>query len=219
MNALPTIAVILALSGGELIIIAVIALILLAGKYLPGFFIGLGQGIRDFRKASRDVQKHLDEAAGEVGEHAGGAFGKPVADALTHANQAAEFLDPPALQPGQLVRNMRDTLILWIAQGFGIGRVPFAPGTFGSLLGVGYWWLLTRGGSWVYWPVFVLGLLLAVWLSGAAAEILRKPDPANVVIDEICAMPLALAGIGHVWWHVVLGFVWFRVFDVWKPPP
>jgi phosphatidylglycerophosphatase A len=114
---------------------------------------------------------------------------------------------------------MRDRLMLFFATGFGVGRLPVAPGTAGSLVGVAYWWLLTRGGTWVYWPVFALVVLAAVWLSAAAAEIQRKPDPPSVVIDEICAMPLALAGIGHEWWQVALGFVWFRVFDVWKPPP
>ncbi len=114
---------------------------------------------------------------------------------------------------------MRDRLIQFLASGFGAGFVPLAPGTAGSLVGVGYWWLLTRGGAWVYWLVFAVVVLVAVWLSGAAAEIQRRPDPPSVVIDEICAVPLALAGIGHEWWHVALGFVWFRVFDVWKPPP
>jgi phosphatidylglycerophosphatase A len=107
-------------------------------------------------------------------------------------------------------------LAKFIATGFGIGYVPLAPGTAGSLLGVGYWLLLS---GWFYWPVTILVVLLAVWLSGIASEIHREADPSCVVIDEICAVPIALAGIGHVWWHVALGFVWFRVFDVWKPPP
>lgn len=114
---------------------------------------------------------------------------------------------------------MRERLILFLATGFGVGRLPVAPGTAGSLVGVAYWWLLTHGAVWLYWPLFALVALAAVWLCGAAAEIQRKPDPPSVVMDEICAMPLALAGIGHEWWQVALGFLWFRVYDVWKPPP
>ena len=114
---------------------------------------------------------------------------------------------------------MCDRLITFLATGFGVGNSPIAPGTFGSLMGVGYWWLLMRAAPWAYWPVTVLIVVLAVWCSGLAAESLRKPDPPSVVIDEICALPIALAGIGQVWWHVALGFVWFRVFDVWKPVP
>lgn len=114
---------------------------------------------------------------------------------------------------------MRDRLIKFLATGFGVGNLPVAPGTAGSLVGVGYWWLLNHGAAWAYWPATILVVLFAVWCSGAASELYRKPDPACVVIDEICAMPIALAGTSHVWWHVVLGFVWFRVFDVWKPSP
>jgi phosphatidylglycerophosphatase A len=114
---------------------------------------------------------------------------------------------------------MRDRLIKFFATGFGVGTVPAAPGTAGSLVGLLYWWELSHLAPWLYWLVTVLVVVFAVWCAGLAAELYRKPDPACVVIDEICAMPIVLAGIGHHWWHVVLGFVWFRLFDVWKPPP
>ena len=116
---------------------------------------------------------------------------------------------------------MRDRLVKFFATGFGVGNLPVAPGTAGSLVGVGYWWIIGHGASWVYWPATVLVVLFAVWCSGVASELYRNPDPACVVIDEICAMPIVLAGLGHDsrWWHVALGFIWFRVFDVWKPPP
>jgi phosphatidylglycerophosphatase A len=114
---------------------------------------------------------------------------------------------------------MRDKLVKFLATGFGVGNVPVAPGTAGSLVGVGYWWLLTRGNHWVYWVTFVAVTMLAIWCAGHAADLLRRPDPPSVVIDEIAAMPLALAGLGLEPWKIVLGFVWFRVFDVWKPPP
>jgi len=114
---------------------------------------------------------------------------------------------------------MRDRLIKFVASGFGVGYLPIAPGTAGSLLGVGYWWLLTRSQAWVYWVAFVVVLMFAVWCAGEAAEALRKPDPPCVVIDEIAVMPLVLAGIGIVWWKIALAFVLFRLFDVWKPPP
>jgi phosphatidylglycerophosphatase A len=114
---------------------------------------------------------------------------------------------------------MRERLIKFIATGFGVGYAPIAPGTVGSLLGVGYWWLLTRGNVWVYWLVFAAGVAFAVWCAGEAAEALRRPDPPCVVIDEIAAMPLALAGLGVQPWKIVVGFLWFRLFDVWKPTP
>ena len=114
---------------------------------------------------------------------------------------------------------MRNRLVKFLATGFGIGKVPLGPGTVGSILGVAYWWSLTLLQPWAHWLVFALAVLFAVWCAGEAADLFRKPDPPQVVIDEIVAMPLALAGVGMEWWKIAIGFIWFRVFDVWKPPP
>jgi phosphatidylglycerophosphatase A len=123
----------------------------------------------------------------------------------------------PAVAP---YRGIMKSLIKFLATGFGSGLVPVAPGLVGSLVGLGYWWLLIRSAHvWVYWLAFVAGVALAVWIAGAASELLRDPDPPSVVIDEIVVVPLALAGLHPVWWHIALGFVLFRFFDVLKPPP
>jgi phosphatidylglycerophosphatase A len=114
---------------------------------------------------------------------------------------------------------MRNGLVRFFATGLGVGKLPFAPGTAGSILGVAYWWSLTFLQPWAKWLIFVLAILFAVWCAGEAAELLRKPDPPQVVIDEIVAIPLALAGVGMEWWKIAIGFIWFRVFDIWKPPP
>jgi phosphatidylglycerophosphatase A len=111
---------------------------------------------------------------------------------------------------------MRDRLISFFATGFGSGLVPFAPGLAGSVVGVGYWWLLAEFGGDFYWLIVALVALFAVWCSGAAARAMEKKDPSCVVIDEIAAVPVALAGLSG-WW-LVAGFALFRVFDVWKPP-
>jgi phosphatidylglycerophosphatase A len=130
-------------------------------------------------------------------------------------------------------------MILWIAQGFGIGRIPVAPGTFGSLAGIAWALLLLLPGN---LPVFALGtlagLLLSVYGCGRAEQILGETDPGSVVLDEIAALPVCfLAWIAvsahelgrfpdahdlvsgpNRWW--ILGvFVAFRVFDVAKPWP
>lgn len=62
MNA--TLAV-LGLSGGELILIAVVALVLFGANKIPTFMKGLGQGIKEFKKASGDVQNELERAMHE----------------------------------------------------------------------------------------------------------------------------------------------------------
>jgi phosphatidylglycerophosphatase A len=126
---------------------------------------------------------------------------------------------------------------LWIAQGFGIGRIAVAPGTFGSLVGLGWLAVLLCFKS---WPVFILGNLvgiaMSVWLCGEAERILGKTDPGSVVLDEIVAIPLCFTGwlaVAGLRQHSLLGpeyfwahwmssigvFALFRLFDVAKPWP
>ncbi|HWQ93133.1 MAG TPA: phosphatidylglycerophosphatase A [Clostridia bacterium] len=130
-------------------------------------------------------------------------------------------------------------VVLWLAQGLGIGRIPWAPGTFGSLLGFVWFALLLTSGRWsVFWAGTLLGIPLSIWLAGRAETILGRTDPGSVVIDEIIAIPICFAGI-LIWmagsngalpsptrffagkgWLLTLGvFVAFRFFDVVKPWP
>src|SRR5688500_17470891 len=80
---------------------------------------------------------------------------------------------------------------LWLAQGFGIGRVPVAPGTFGSLLGV-LWMaiLVSTHNLWMFFAGIVAGALASVPICGKAEQILNQRDPGSIVLDEICAVPL-----------------------------
>ena len=130
-------------------------------------------------------------------------------------------------------------VILWLAQGFGVGRIPFAPGTFGSLVGLGWFLILMATGSfWVYVAGIVLGIILSVWLCGAAEKLLKRTDPPSVVLDEIAAMPLCFAAwvasdwfrhghwpepesfLNHQnWVRTAVVFALFRFFDILKPWP
>jgi phosphatidylglycerophosphatase A len=115
---------------------------------------------------------------------------------------------------------MPERWIRVLATGFGVGLVPVGAGLAGSVVGVVYWVLLVRTQSGlVYWGVWMVSLVVAVWVAGEAARAMRKPDPPSVVVDEIVAVPVALAGLGAELWEVVVAFVLFRVFDVVKPPP
>jgi len=132
--------------------------------------------------------------------------------------------------------NISPKLILLLARGFGVGRIPFAPGTFGSVIGLAWFMLLLLPQSPL---VFVIGLtagaVISVWICGAAETLLDQTDPASVVLDEIVAVPICFC-----WWlfeyhsrtegmpaashffmvatvPMTLGvFVAFRVFDIWK---
>jgi len=135
-------------------------------------------------------------------------------------------------------QRLTTTLALWIAQGFGVGRIPVAPGTCGSLVGV-LWTalLLATGSPWLYAAGVLAGAAVSVWLCGVAERILGRKDPGSVVLDEIAAVPLCFAGwlglclwrtgqmplpgrlFGRELWLTLGVFGAFRFFDVLKPWP
>lgn len=123
-------------------------------------------------------------------------------------------------------RGFRDRFIVFLADGFGIGRIPFAPGTWGSLLGVFYAMGLARSGSLtLYISAIVLGFFVAVAIGGKAEKILHLEDPGRFVIDEIAALPIVYLPVldriailnsrALIW--LVAGFLLFRLFDISKP--
>jgi len=118
------------------------------------------------------------------------------------------------------------------ATAFGVGRVPFAPGTFGAMLGVplslAIGWLTTRAAP---DPVMahvaeaiVVGAICAIGIpicSRAAAALGRK-DPGAIVLDEVASMPLALLMVplaDRTPTLLAVAFVLLRIFDIGKPFP
>lgn len=133
---------------------------------------------------------------------------------------------------------MRAWVVLWLAQGFGAGRVPLAPGTFGSLIGVVWFLLLAASGQLLVYAVgLVGGFLLSALVCGEAEAILRRKDPGCIVLDEITALPLCFAAWvarlstegrlpaldyffqGRSLCLIAGGFVLFRLVDILKPWP
>ncbi|BAU48001.1 phosphatidylglycerophosphatase A [Sulfurifustis variabilis] len=105
-----------------------------------------------------------------------------------------------------------------MATGFGVGKVGFAPGTFGTLLGVPVYLVLMQAAAGVYLLALALLLAFAVWVCGIAERGLPHDD-ASIVLDEIVGYLITMyaAPVGWVW--VIAGFLWFRLFDIWKPFP
>ena len=89
------------LYGWELILIIAVVMILFGAKNLPAISRGIGRGIFEFRKASRDVRDEMDEAAEDAGRSVGGIYGKHAAQAITPDNQVAELYDPAAFRRRQ----------------------------------------------------------------------------------------------------------------------
>jgi phosphatidylglycerophosphatase A len=114
---------------------------------------------------------------------------------------------------------LRDDAVMFLATGFYIGNIPFAPGSFGSLIALPLCFALT-GISLV--PA-VLSILLfiffAVCIADAAEKIIKRNDPSCIVIDEVAGMMVALIGLPFNPITVVIGFTIFRILDILKPFP
>jgi phosphatidylglycerophosphatase A len=110
-------------------------------------------------------------------------------------------------------------LAVLIATAGGAGRVPIAPGTAGSAVGLAIY-LLTRHMPELWQIGLCLGIsAIGVWSSHVAVRHFASKDPGPVVVDEVAGqlltcllIPLSAAG-------AVLGFVIFRIFDIIKPWP
>lgn len=181
---------------------------------------------------------------------------------------------PPSSTPESKPQK-KPRFALFIATAAGLGYLPVAPGTWGSLAGLILvlipWWafevvteavLLSKRANGTFflivsaehrdpflWMQIGLAILLAVigvWSANRAAEFWQQKDPQQVVIDEVSGQHLALV-LGcsvPVWWRTVseypwngfpfglvtvrsplnwkyllVGFILFRLFDIWKPFP
>lgn len=143
-------------------------------------------------------------------------------------------------------------LSLFFATAGGVGYLPKAPGTWGSLVGVALyrlmWWVFSRfhtmtfafltlghsrAAAWMaetaarvrlFEVPLIFGLVVAlfgVWVSNHVATWNGTKDPQFIVIDEVSGQLFtflfALSPLN--WKYLLLGFILFRVFDIWKPFP
>jgi phosphatidylglycerophosphatase A len=107
---------------------------------------------------------------------------------------------------------------LALATSAGIGYIPFAPGTFGSLAGVLLWWLLPESVA-IQLAVIVALFVLGSWSGSVAERHFGNTDPGPVVIDEVMGMLVTLFMNPVGWIGATIGFLLFRASDIVKPYP
>ncbi|HZH29678.1 MAG TPA: phosphatidylglycerophosphatase A [Pyrinomonadaceae bacterium] len=157
--------------------------------------------------------------------------------------ESSDELNPSVLTTAFIGRPPRErTLRDYIALGVstcGVGFIPLAPGTWGSALGVCIYLLvrafgfrptgqigLDAGINAALLTTFLLLVIIAVSLAGTWAAtrtetIIGRKDPGIVVVDEVAGQLITF--VFMPWdspaWMLAVGFVLFRVFDIWKPYP
>lgn len=107
----------------------------------------------------------------------------------------------------------------FIAFGFGTGTLPFAPGTFGTLIAIPFYLLLEPLPLSLYLGLVFLLTLGAIVLSNHVENALKIHDHPGMCVDEIIGYLITMihAPQGLIW--VLVGFLCFRLFDIWKPWP
>jgi phosphatidylglycerophosphatase A len=124
-------------------------------------------------------------------------------------------------------RALSTTLIVNLATIGPVGRIKKAPGTWGSLVGLGFYAVFFHYASPIGFILLAaLSAYLAIAICDAAEKRLQMRDPGMIVLDEVVAVPLVFVGMGghsgliaqYGGWPVLLaGFLLFRLFDVLKP--
>ena len=107
----------------------------------------------------------------------------------------------------------------FIAAGFGSGLMPFAPGTWGTLVALPLYWALSLYSLPVYLGVTLIAFVLGVWITDWVSRDLGEHDYGGIVWDEIVGylLTMVLVPVSLTW--MIVGFVLFRLFDILKPQP
>jgi phosphatidylglycerophosphatase A len=113
----------------------------------------------------------------------------------------------------------RDYLIKTSSTVFFTGNLPLMPGTFGSAVGVGVFYLLKGVTPAIYFGVLFGVIVLGLITSGRMEKLLNKKDPGCIVIDEVAGMLLAFSFMPFDPKVIILGFLFFRILDTLKPYP
>lgn len=164
---------------------------------------------------------------------------KESSDELNPSIVTADAIPPPKTR-----RTQKDYLALAIAT-CGVGYLPLAPGTWGSLVGVaihlsilqlfvrnvasfpewGRFALLALSPGMIAAELVIIGalILVGIWAASRTEKLAGRKDPGKIVIDEVAGQMIAMLplipGRTTTWLGVIVAFALFRFFDIVKPYP
>ncbi len=114
---------------------------------------------------------------------------------------------------------MKQFIANTIATFFYVGKIPKAPGTFGSLVAIPLAWYLWKiPFAWAWVSIFAV-FFLGIWASSVLIKGTGKEDHQSIVVDEVVGIFVTTSVADHIWWHYILAFCFFRLFDILKPGP
>ena len=107
----------------------------------------------------------------------------------------------------------------FMSLGFGSGLAPKAPGTFGTLVGLPLFWLISGLTFYAQIGIIVLLFFVGIYCCDKTGKALGVSDHGGIVWDEIVAIMLVLTITPMQWQWWIVAFLLFRLFDIWKPYP
>ena len=110
-------------------------------------------------------------------------------------------------------------LCILLGTGFYSGYFPLAPGTAGTVVGIGFSWCFSQFSPAIYGITVLAFIFFSAWIAEGAEKIFQKKDDPSIVIDEIAGFLVAITWIPWNWSNVGIGFILFRFFDIIKPFP
>ncbi len=116
-------------------------------------------------------------------------------------------------------RSPADVLVLTLSSALGLGYLPKAPGTWGTLAAIPLWYAMRGLPAWAFALVTLAAIAVAVGVSHRAERIDGGHDVQLIVIDEVVGLLTTAIGVPFAWPEVIAAFVVFRILDMWKPQP
>jgi len=109
--------------------------------------------------------------------------------------------------------------LYFLAFGLGSGAMPFAPGTFGTLMAIPFY-LALRSLPLTAYIIFVIAFFaLSAYLCDRLSREIHVHDHPGMCIDEFAGFFVTMINAPHGVGWIILGFILFRIFDIWKPWP
>jgi phosphatidylglycerophosphatase A len=107
----------------------------------------------------------------------------------------------------------------FLAFGFGTGTIPYAPGTFGTLIAIPFYLVLRELPNVAYLVVVLAIIAASIWICDKVTREIKIDDHQGMVLDEIVGYFVTMFAAPHNWPWILWGFLLFRLFDIWKPWP
>jgi phosphatidylglycerophosphatase A len=111
---------------------------------------------------------------------------------------------------------MHHKIIKFLAAGLGLGYVPYAPGTFGTILGSVMFFMMKDVSHTFFIQVTVVVAIISLVIAHLAEKSFGEKDCQKIVIDEVAGVLVCYAFVSYSVFNLVMGFILFRLFDIAK---